>query len=267
MMAAVEATGVRREFGDRQVLRGLDLILGDSEFVALLGRSGTGKSTLLRIFGGLDRDYEGDVLVPERRAVVFQEPRLIPWQRVLANVSLGLPRPPGGRDGLRRLSLDALAEVGLRGHARAWPVTLSGGEAQRVALARALVREPRLMLLDEPFGALDALTRSRMHVLLRELCVRHQPAVLLVTHDVDEAIGLADRVLVLADGVITFATPVAMGRPRDPGDPRFAALRLRLLAELGLHAGTRDNTTAKTKDETRKGYVNESKEITPEFPS
>lgn len=116
-MAAVQATGVRREFGGREVLRGLDLSPGDGEFVALLGRSGTGKSTLLRIFGGLDASYEGDVLVPERRTVVFQEPRLIPWQRVLPNVSLGLPpRAAGGRDGLRRLSLDALAEVGLRGH-------------------------------------------------------------------------------------------------------------------------------------------------------
>jgi sulfonate transport system ATP-binding protein len=115
-------------------------------------------------------------------------------------------------------------------------VTLSGGEAQRVALARALVREPRLMLLDEPFGALDALTRSRMHALLQELCARHQPAVLLVTHDVDEAISLADRVLVLADGIITFAAPVTLDRPRDPGDPRFIALRSRLLTEIGLSA-------------------------------
>ena len=175
-MAAVTAAGVRRAFGGREVLRGLDLSLGDGEFVALLGRSGTGKSTLLRIFSGLDAGYDGDVLVAERRAVVFQEPRLIPWQRVLPNVSLGLPpRAAGGRDGLRRLSLGALAEVGLGDHAGAWPVTLSGGEAQRVALARALVREPQLMLLDEPFGALDALTRSRMHVLLQELCARHRP--------------------------------------------------------------------------------------------
>jgi sulfonate transport system ATP-binding protein len=250
MMAAVKATGVRREFGGREVLRGLDLSLGDGEFVALLGRSGTGKSTLLRIFGGLDPDYQGDVLVPERRAVVFQEPRLIPWQRVLTNVSLGLPRPAGGRNGLRRLSLSALAEVGLPDHARAWPVTLSGGEAQRVALARALVREPQLMLLDEPFGALDALTRSRMHVLLQELCARHQPAVLLVTHDVDEAISLADRVLLLADGVITFATPVTLDRPREAGDPRFIALRSRLLAELGVPGVGPKNVPVKTIGET-----------------
>jgi len=235
-MAAVVAAGVRRGFDGRDVLRGLDLTVEDGEFVALLGRSGTGKSTLLRILDGLDPSYDGDVLVPRRRAVVFQEPRLIPWARVLPNVSLGLRPVPaaGGRDGLRRLSLDALAEVGLRDHASAWPVTLSGGEAQRVALARALVREPQLMLLDEPFGALDALTRSRMHVLLRELWLRHEPAVLLVTHDVDEAIALADRVLVLDRGVITYGIPVALDRPRDPGSPGFINLRRQLLTELGV---------------------------------
>ena len=230
-MSAVIATDVRREFGDRAVLSGLDLSVDDGEFVALLGRSGTGKSTLLRILGGLDPSYQGEVLVPERRAVVFQEPRLLPWQRVLPNVSIGLA---GGRDRLRTLSLGALAEVGLTDHARAWPVTLSGGEAQRVALARALVREPQLMLLDEPFGALDALTRSRMHVLLRELWARHQPAVLLVTHDVEEAIGLADRVLVLDRGVITFAAHVTLDRPRHPGSPGFIALREQLLTKLGV---------------------------------
>jgi sulfonate transport system substrate-binding protein len=155
-------------------------------------------------------------------------------QQVLPNVCLGLK---SSRDEQRRLALDALAEVGLPDKAGAWPVTLSGGEAQRVALARALVREPRLMLLDEPFGALDALTRSRMHVLLRKLWTRHEPAVLLVTHDVDEAIGLADRVLVLDRGVITFATPVTLDRPRDPGSDGFIALRRRLLAELGVTAG------------------------------
>jgi sulfonate transport system ATP-binding protein len=236
MMNAIVATGVRRGFDGRRVLDGLDLAVADGEFVALLGRSGTGKSTLLRILGGLDPGYEGDVLVPERRAVVFQEPRLIPWQRVLPNVSLGLSpaRIKGGRDGLRTLSIGALAEVGLTDHARSWPVTLSGGEAQRVALARALVREPQLMLLDEPFGALDALTRSRMHVLLRELWDRHQPAVLLVTHDVEEAIGLADRVLVLDRGVITFGAQVTLDRPRDPGSPGFITLRRQLLAEIGV---------------------------------
>ena len=229
-MSAVIAKDVRRSFGGHAVLRGLDLTLDDGEFVALIGRSGTGKSTLLRILGGLDPSYQGEVLVPRQRAVVFQEPRLLPWQRVLPNVLLGLAGPRGT---LRQQSLEALAEVGLDDHARAWPVTLSGGEAQRVALARALVRSPQLMLLDEPFGALDALTRSRMHVLLQELCARHRPAVLLVTHDVEEAISLADRVLVLSDGVIGYSAPVTLERPRDPAAPEFNDLRKRLLTQLG----------------------------------
>src|SRR5581483_1711649 len=172
--------------------------------------------------------------VPQRRAVVFQEPRLIPWQRVLPNVMLGLRPGTGGRGRLNQQSLAALSEVGLASHAHAWPVTLSGGEAQRVALARALVREPQLMLLDEPFGALDALTRTRMHALLQDLCARHRPAVLLVTHDVDEAILLADRALVLRDGAITLDVAVGLGRPRARGHPGFIALRSRLLAALGV---------------------------------
>jgi sulfonate transport system ATP-binding protein len=231
---AVHASGVSKAFGGRTVLRGLSLSIARGEFVALLGRSGTGKSTLLRILGGLDADYGGEVLVPPQRAVVFQEPRLLPWQRVLPNVSLGLRPGSGGRAALRRQSLDALGEVGLADHARAWPATLSGGEAQRVALARALVREPALMLLDEPFGALDALTRARMHGLLQDLCARHQPAVLLVTHDVDEAISLADRVLVLVDGAITVDVRVGLPRPRDRGVAEFLRLRASLLAELGV---------------------------------
>jgi sulfonate transport system ATP-binding protein len=218
---AVVARGVSRSFSGRDVLRGVDLSIGSNEFVALLGRSGTGKSTLLRILGGLDPDYEGEALVPERRAVVFQESRLIPWQRVLANVVLGL------RAG-------AQGEVGLSDHAHDWPLTLSGGEAQRVALARAFVREPQLMLLDEPFGALDALTRIRMHVLLQDLCVRHRPAVLLVTHDVDEAILLADRAVVLVDGQIALDLPIELDRPRDRGHPGFVQMRNRLLLELGV---------------------------------
>jgi sulfonate transport system ATP-binding protein len=231
---AVVARGVSRNFNGRDVLRGLNLSIGGDEFVALLGRSGTGKSTLLRILGGLDPDYEGEALVPERRAVVFQESRLIPWQRVLANVVLGLRGGVQGKAGLKRRGLDALEEVGLSDHADDWPLTLSGGEAQRVALARAFVREPQLMLLDEPFGALDALTRIRMHELLQDLCVRHRPAVLLVTHDVDEAILLADRAVVLVDGQITLDLPIDLDRPRDRGHPAFVRMRNRLLLELGV---------------------------------
>jgi sulfonate transport system ATP-binding protein len=231
---AIISNQVTRAFGDRPVLEGLDLSVDADEFVALLGRSGTGKSTLLRILGGLDPEYGGDVLVPAKRSVVFQESRLIPWQRVLPNVVLGLEPGPGGRSGLARQGRDALEEVGLADQARAWPVTLSGGEAQRVALARALVREPQLMLLDEPFGALDALTRARMHHLLQDLCARHRPAVLLVTHDVDEALLLADRAVVLVDGRISLDVPIDLERPRWRGDPGFVALRDRLMVELGV---------------------------------
>jgi sulfonate transport system ATP-binding protein len=226
----VRVTSVRRTFGARTVLGGIDLTIGHGEFVALLGRSGSGKSTLLRILAGLDEEYGGTVVVPKRRSVVFQEPNLLPWARVLPNVALGLRDPDVS--GRARTALD---EVGLSGHERAWPLTLSGGEAQRVALARALVRDPALLLLDEPFGALDALTRIKMHGLLAQLCERHRPAVLLVTHDVDEAIVLADRVLVLGpDGHICFNREVEIARPRRRGAPSFGALRTVLLNELGV---------------------------------
>ncbi|MGW2653797.1 ABC transporter ATP-binding protein [Streptomyces sp. NPDC001478] len=225
---AVHVRGLRRAFEGRAVLDGLRLDIARGEFVALLGASGSGKTTLLRILGALDSADGGEVLVPEARTIVFQEPRLVPSKRVLANVTVALPRDRAA-DGLR-----ALAEVGLERHAAAWPATLSGGEAQRVALARALVREPELLLLDEPFAALDALTRLKMQDLVGELCRRHRPAVLLVTHDVDEAVRLADRVAVLRDGRLVTDEPVTVERPRDPGDPAFAALRRRLLADLGV---------------------------------
>ncbi|MFJ6216488.1 ABC transporter ATP-binding protein [Streptomyces sp. NPDC092296] len=242
---AVRLRGLRRVFGDRAVLDGIDLDLARGEFTALLGASGTGKTTLLRILAGLDTADEGTVLVPPARTVVFQEPRLVPSKRVLANATVGLPR--GART--RERGLRALAEVGLERHARAWPGTLSGGEAQRVALARALLREPELLLLDEPFAALDALTRLRMQDLVGALCRRHRPAVLLVTHDVDEAVRLADRVLVLRDGKPVTDLRVAVPGPRDGADPAFAALRRRLLADLGV---TVDAATAATTATDRK---------------
>ena len=211
------------------MLDGVELTIARGEFVALLGPSGSGKTTLLRGIAGLDREVEGSLRVPARRAVVFQSPRLLPWKRVLANVSLGLHDRTSAERARR-----ALDEVGLSGHARAWPVTLSGGEAQRVALARALVREPQLLLLDEPFGALDALTRIKMHGLLLELWERHRPAVLLVTHDVDEALLLADRVLVLTDGALSRDVRLGSARPRHRDDPAIAVRRAELLAELGV---------------------------------
>jgi sulfonate transport system ATP-binding protein len=222
-----------RTLGGRRVLDDLELSIAPGEFVALLGRSGSGKSTLLRALAGLDHDVagSGELAAPDDVSVVFQDARLLPWKRLLENVVLGLPGPDAEQRGRT-----ALAEVGLEGRERAWPVELSGGEQQRVSLARSLVREPQLLLADEPFGALDALTRIRMHTLLRQLCERHRPAVLLVTHDVDEAIALADRVAVLDEGRIADDIPVGLPAPRSHGSPEYAALRDRLLARLGVEA-------------------------------
>lgn len=227
----VRVRALRRGFGERIVLRGVDLDIARGEFVALLGRSGSGKSTLLRALGELDHDVAGDgeLTVPRERSVVFQDSRLLPWIEVLDNVTLGLSGPGAAQRGR-----DALAEVGLAGREKAWPRELSGGEQQRVALARSLVREPALLLADEPFGALDALTRIRMHGLLQDLCARHRPAVLLVTHDVDEAVLLADRVLVLDEGRIAVDLSIEQTRPRRHGDPAVAHYREQLLAALGV---------------------------------
>jgi sulfonate transport system ATP-binding protein len=223
------ASGLTRAFGERRILDDLDLEIAPGEFVALIGRSGSGKSTLLRALAGLDRDLVGELTVNGTVAVAFQEPRLLPWKRVWANVCLGLRA-----DGPRSVADAALAEVDLTERAGAWPLTLSGGEAQRASLARALVREPTLLLLDEPFSALDALTRIAMHRLVLRLWAHHGPAVLLVTHDVDEAIALADRVLVLSGGQIGLACRVEAPRPRDRDQPVLVELRNRLLAELGV---------------------------------
>ncbi|MGP4020800.1 ABC transporter ATP-binding protein [Saccharopolyspora sp. 5N708] len=230
--SVVEVRRLVRRFGDRVVLDGVDLDIGRGEFVALLGRSGSGKSTLLRALAELDHDVTGSGLaaVPENRAVVFQDSRLLPWARVLDNVILGL----SGADSAER-GRAVLREVGLAGRERSWPNALSGGEQQRAALARSLVREPELLLADEPFGALDALTRIRMHRLLQELCARHRPAVLLVTHDVDEAITLADRVLVLDGGKIAVNREIDLPAPRSHRDARFIDHRDALLAALGVH--------------------------------
>lgn len=219
---AVIVTGLRRVFGTRVVIDKLNLRIARGEFVALLGESGCGKTTLLRALAGLDPIQSGRIDAPRRPAVVFQEHRLLPWDTLWRNVSLGLDVNDS-----RQRAAEALVEVGLGNRLDDWPRNLSGGQAQRVALARALVQEPELLLLDEPFAALDALTRIRMHTLVKELVSRHQPGVLLVTHDVDEAIALADRILVMRDGAIAFEHPAgAWGAA--------AATRATLLSELGV---------------------------------
>jgi sulfonate transport system ATP-binding protein len=249
--------GLVKRFGERTVLDGLDLDVRAGEFVALLGRSGSGKSTLLRVLAGRDPDVGGEVEVSTGVSMAFQQPRLLPWRRVWRNVTLGLEP---GDEPPREVACRALAEVRLSDRADAWPGTLSGGEAQRVSLARALVRRPGLLLLDEPFGPLDALTRLAMHRTLTALWHKHRPAVLLVTHDVDEAIALADRVLVLEGGRIgaEHRVPLAVteraghrvppGRPlgvTERAEPRVppgrplgvterAELRAAVLSDLGV---------------------------------
>ena len=223
---AVQVRGLTRQWAGPRILDALDLNLAPGSFTALLGRSGSGKTTLLRTLAGLDPvPPSATVSTPQPTTVVFQEPRLLPWKTVAENVTLGLT-------GARRAAEAALREVELGHRMDAWPVTLSGGEAQRAALARALVRRPRLLLLDEPFAALDALTRMRMHALMLELWRAHAPTTLIVTHDVDEALLLADRVLVLENGRIATDVAVDLPRPRDPSG--FGPLRARLLRALGV---------------------------------
>jgi sulfonate transport system ATP-binding protein len=230
-----------------EVVRDLTLDVAAGEVLAILGASGCGKSTLLRIAGGLDRPTAGDVRIDgrvvdgndPRCAIAFQEPRLLPWRSVEANVALGLPRStvPGAS---RARVADLLRLVGLTGFAGHRPREISGGMAQRTALARALARDPGVLLLDEPFGALDALTRLRMQDLLLDVHAAAPTTVLLVTHDVDEALQLADRVVLLgteADrpGATALQVLTVPGdRPRDRGSAALAELRADLLAGLGI---------------------------------
>jgi len=228
---AVRLRRLTRSFSGRTVLDDVSLEIAAGEFVALIGKSGSGKTTLLRAIADLDDDAagHGDIAVPENRSVLFQDSRLLPWETLLRNVTLGLRAPDAEQRGR-----EALADVGLAGRENAWPSVLSGGEQQRAALARSLIREPALLLADEPFGALDALTRLRMHDLLFRLVAIHRPAVLLVTHDIDEALKLADRVLVMDRGRIILDRAVALRHPRRTTDPAFASRREELLTALGV---------------------------------
>jgi sulfonate transport system ATP-binding protein len=226
----VSLRNVVKRFRETEVLRGLDLDIRRGEFVALLGTSGSGKTTLLRILSSLETATDGDLSVAQNISVVFQEPRLLPFRRVAGNVLFGLSRKQRSQVDVK----EALAEVGLSGHLKAWPKSLSGGEAQRVALARALIHAPDLLLLDEPLAALDALTRIRMQNLVLKLWEKHRPGILFITHDVEEALALADRAMVLKEGKLTVGVPLKGKRPRDRSSVEFKNIRKILLRELGV---------------------------------
>lgn len=227
---AGELRHVDKWYAGNQVLHDVSLQVGQGEIVALVGQSGSGKSTLLRVLAGLPGHHTGERVVDGTSAVAFQEPRLFPWRSVRANVGYGLARRRLPRAEVFARADRALTDVGLENFGDCWPLTLSGGQAQRVSLARALVAQPGLLLLDEPFGALDALTRKSMHALLLDLHHQHGFGVLLVTHDVDEAVVLADRVLVLDNGRIVHRLDVTTPRNSFP-DPLH---RAELLDRLGV---------------------------------
>ncbi|CAI1004969.1 Aliphatic sulfonates import ATP-binding protein SsuB [Serratia rubidaea] len=236
----VTLESIAKRYGNRTVLDNLQLRITSGQFVAVVGRSGCGKSTLLRLLAGLENASSGALLsgsaplssVKEDTRLMFQDARLLPWKKVIDNVGLGL------RGDWRDAARQALAAVGLEERADEWPAALSGGQKQRVALARALIHRPRLLLLDEPLGALDALTRIDMQGLIENLWQQHGFTVLLVTHDVSEAIALADRVILIEQGRIGLDMAIDLPRPRRKGSARLAELEAQILERVLSPAAT-----------------------------
>lgn len=227
----LDIQNLHKSYGQRQVLDKTELTVQPGEFIAIVGRSGCGKSTLLRLVAGLESPTQGQLQIDGYEVtglrsdtrIMFQEARLLPWKRLIDNVALGLP------ESRHEDAIKVLGQVGIGDRLREWPAKLSGGQRQRVALARALVHNPRLLLLDEPLGALDALTRIEMHALIEQLWLDNGFTALLVTHDVQEAVALADRVILIEDGTIALDKRIDLPRPRSRGDARFAAIEKHIL--------------------------------------
>lgn len=224
---------LKKHYGDREVLKGINIEIEQGEFVAIVGRSGCGKSTLLRLVAGLEASSSGRLVLDHRclpnnsvTRIMFQEARLLPWKKVIQNIALGLSA------GILQQAKDVLQAVGLSDRADEWPARLSGGQKQRVSLARALVHKPKLLLLDEPLGALDALTRIEMHQLIESLWSQNKFTALLVTHDVSEAIALADRIILIEDGAIALNLEVDLPRPRERASQKFVEIEKQLLDQL-----------------------------------
>jgi len=241
--------GVSKHYGSNKVLNALDLHIAAGQFVAIVGRSGGGKSTLLRLLAGLERPSGGELLaggtplakIQSDTRMMFQDARLLPWKSVIDNVGLGL------KGNWRDAAQAALRSVGLEQRAAEWPAALSGGQKQRVALARALVHQPGLLLLDEPLGALDALTRLEMQAMIVSLWQAHGFTVVLVTHDVSEAVAMADRVLLIEEGKIGLDLPVDLPRPRRLGSVRLAELESQVLNRVMQRSESESLPFAKTR--------------------
>ncbi|MBB6443585.1 ATP-binding cassette domain-containing protein [Bacillus benzoevorans] len=231
----LKLSNIGKSFANKEVLRNIDLQVNPGEFIAIVGKSGCGKSTLLRIIAGLEEISSGSVIVHgeelngrnKMAKIMFQDGRLLPWKKVYDNVGLGLKS-----DSQKQQISKILEQVGLADRSKAWPVELSGGQKQRVALARALIHEPQLLLLDEPLGALDALTRIEMHELIENLWREKQLTAILVTHDVEEAVALANRVILIEEGEIVMDLPIRLPYPRQRENPIYSKLVSQILNRI-----------------------------------
>jgi sulfonate transport system ATP-binding protein len=232
----VQVSRVSKQFGSKRVLREIDFEVAEHELVVVVGRSGCGKSTLLRLLAGLESASEGQIFVDGRALqgpnavarLMFQSSALLPWKTVLGNVALAAPRTREAP----AIAMEALRQVGLADRTKDWPSILSGGQQQRVALARSLASQTALLLLDEPLGALDALTRLEMQALIEKIWAKRRFSVVLVTHDVEEAVALADRVLVMEQGEFIYEQQIQLARPRARTSGEFVQLKEEILIRV-----------------------------------